>query len=52
MAVEKWSSLSEKVLLNVLRANWLYDSKRKRRIEVPQSSDATNITKNVFIAMA
>jgi hypothetical protein len=37
----------EKVLPVVLRATGLYEAAKERRIEVPQSSDATNITKNV-----
>jgi hypothetical protein len=37
----------EKVLPVVLRATDLYEAAKTRRVEVPQSSDATNITKNV-----
>ena len=37
----------EKVLPVVLRATGLYEAAKEQRIEVPQSSDATNITKNV-----
>jgi hypothetical protein len=37
----------EQVLPVVLRATHLYEAARVRRIECPQSSDATNITKNV-----
>jgi hypothetical protein len=37
----------EKVLQVVLRATGLYEAAKERRIEVPQSSDTTNITKNV-----
>jgi hypothetical protein len=37
----------EKVLPVVLRATHLFEAAKVRRIEMPQSSDATNITKNV-----
>ena len=37
----------EQVLPVVLRASNLYEAAKERRIEIPQSSDATNITKNV-----
>jgi hypothetical protein len=37
----------EKMLPVVLGSTNLYEAAKVRRIEIPQSSDATNITKNV-----